>query len=77
MVESVIRDQKRLLPVCARSQGEYGIEDVYVGVPAILGHRGVESIVEIGLNDEELADLRRSAEISRGNVETCNKLIEQ
>lgn len=55
MVESIIYDEKRVLPVCAYLQGEYGVNGYYVGVPVILGKNGVEKIIEIDLNDEEKA----------------------
>ena len=62
MVEAVAHDTERILPVCAWTQGEYGISDVYVGVPAKLGSGGVEEIVELDLNDDELRKLREAAE---------------
>ena len=62
MVEAIAKDTKVVLPVCAWTTGEYGINDVYVGVPAKLGRRGVEEIVELDLNDDELAKLRQAAE---------------
>lgn len=55
MVEAVLRDQKRLLPVCALLNGQFGVNGYYVGVPCILGRRGVEQIVEFELDDEEQA----------------------
>jgi malate dehydrogenase len=62
MVRAIVHDEKQLLPVCAWTSGEYGISDVYVGVPARLGAKGVEEIVELDLNDDELAKLRAAAE---------------
>ena len=62
MVGAIVRDTHETLPVCAWTRGEYGISDVYVGVPARLGARGVEEIVELDLNDEELTGLREAAE---------------
>ena len=62
MVEAIARDAKDVLPVCAWTTGEYGISDVYVGVPARLGSKGVEEIVELDLNEDELARLRAAAE---------------
>ena len=59
---SVAGDTKELLPVCAWCTGEYGISDVYVGVPVRLGRNGVEEIVELALSDEELEQLRAAAE---------------
>jgi malate dehydrogenase len=61
MVDSIILDQKRVLPCAALCQGEYGINDVFVGVPIRLGSEGLEEIVEIELSDDEKAQLERSA----------------
>ena len=55
MVDAIARDANEVLPVCAWTTGEYGISDVYVGVPARLGSKGVEEIVELDLNEDELA----------------------
>ena len=63
-----------LLPVCAWATGEYGIKDVYVGVPAKLGRRGIEEIVELDLNDDELAKLRQAAEGIRTKCQDLAKL---
>jgi len=62
MVRAIAEDAHEVLPVCAWTTGEYGISDVYVGVPARLGTPGVEEIVELELNDQELASLRNAAE---------------
>jgi malate dehydrogenase len=62
MVNAIAGDTKEILPTCAWCAGEYGISDVYVGVPARLGRAGVEEIVELDLNDEELMALRGAAE---------------
>jgi malate dehydrogenase len=62
MVEAIVRDTKQVFPVCAWTTGAYGIDDVYVGVPARLGRGGVEEIVELDLDDLELARLREAAE---------------
>ncbi len=53
MVEAIVRDQKRIFPVCAWLQGEYGLKDVYLGVPVKLGKNGIEQIIELQLNDAE------------------------
>ncbi len=63
MIEAILRDSKRMLPAAACLQGEYGIEGVHIGVPVILGAKGVERVCEVSLSDEELAALRRAAEI--------------
>jgi malate dehydrogenase len=62
MVQAIVRDTKETLPVCAWTTGQYGISDVYVGVPAALGRAGVEEIVELDLTDDELRRLREAAE---------------
>jgi len=62
MVEAIVKDKKRLLPAAAYLEGEYGLRDVYVGVPILLGAAGVEKIIEVELTAEEQAALKRSAE---------------
>jgi malate dehydrogenase len=62
MVNAIAGDTMEVLPVCAWCTGQYGIEGVYVGVPARLGRAGVEGIVELELSDDELAALREAAE---------------
>ncbi len=68
MVEAVLKDKKRLLPCAAYLRGEYGLKDVYVGVPVVLGSRGVEKIIEIDLTGDEKKALLDSAEKVRSNV---------
>jgi malate dehydrogenase len=65
MVEAVLRDKKKILPCAAYLQGEYGLRDVYLGVPVKLGRGGVEQIVEITLTPEEKEALERSAQAVR------------
>jgi malate dehydrogenase len=74
MVRAIARDTKDVLPICAWATGQYGIEDVYVGLPVRLGAKGVEEIVELDLNDEELAKLRAAAEGIRAKCEDLAKL---
>lgn len=62
MVEAIVDDQKRILPVCAKLNGEYGLKDVYLGVPVKLGKDGIEEIIQINLNKEEKKLLDESAE---------------
>ncbi|MDX5422832.1 MAG: malate dehydrogenase [Hymenobacteraceae bacterium] len=64
MVEAIVRDQRRVFPVCVKLEGEYGIDGVYLGVPVILGKNGIEKIIELQLNDEE----KQLLETSRGHV---------
>src|SRR6478672_1364322 len=65
MVDAVLRDKKKILPCAAYLQGEYGMRDVYLGVPVKLGAGGVEQIVEIELTPEEKASLQKSADAVR------------
>ncbi len=69
MVEAILFDKKEILPCTAYLQGQYGINDVYVGVPVKLGSNGVEEIVELNLNGDELNALRKSAEAVQELVE--------
>jgi malate dehydrogenase len=62
MVGAIAGDTGEVLPVCAWATGQYGINDVYVGVPAKLGRGGVEQIVELDLTEDELSALRAAAE---------------
>jgi len=61
MVAAILRDKKKILPCCVYLQGEYGINDLYVGVPVKLGREGMEDIIEISLSKEEEAQLQNSA----------------
>jgi malate dehydrogenase len=62
MVEAIVRDQRRVFPVCALVNGQYGLDNLYIGVPVILGKNGIEKIIELDLNEEEKALLNASAE---------------
>lgn len=61
MVEAIVRDQKRIFPCCAWLTGEYGLSNIYLGVPVKLGKNGIEEIVELKLNDQEMNLLKESA----------------
>jgi malate dehydrogenase len=74
MVDSILLDQKRVLPCAARCDGEYGIDRLFVGVPVKLGRDGVEEIIEIELSDEEKADLQKSAGAVRELVDVMAAL---
>jgi len=74
MVDSILLDQKRVLPCTALCQGEFGVHDLFVGVPVKLGNSGVEEIVELELSDEEREQLRRSAEAVRELVDAMARL---
>jgi len=74
MVNAIAGDTKEVLPVCAWCTGQYGISDVYVGVPARLGRGGVEEIVELELNDQEVSALRQAADGIRAKCADLSKL---
>jgi len=61
MIESIVKDKKRVLPCAAYLDGEYGLKDVFVGVPVKIGDDGVESVIELKLTDEEMDNLKKSA----------------
>jgi len=60
MAEAIVRDQRRVFPACIKLEGEYGIDNCYLGCPVILGKNGVEEIIELKLNDDEMALLKNS-----------------
>lgn len=74
MVEAIVRDQKRVFPVCAWLQGEYGLSDIYLGVPVKLGKNGIEKIIELQLNDEEKALLDTSAKAVREVMDVLDNM---
>jgi malate dehydrogenase len=61
MVEAIVRDQKRVFPVCAWLTGEYGLKNIYMGVPVKLGKNGIEEIIELKLNAQEMELVNGSA----------------
>jgi len=75
MVEAVVRDSGELMPVCAWVEGQYGVRDVYLGVPARIGAGGVKEIVELPLADDELAALRAAADAVRAKQSDVDKLV--
>jgi malate dehydrogenase len=74
MAESYLKDQKRILPCAAYLNGPYGMKDLYVGVPTVIGEKGVERIVELELTAEEKAALAKSADSVKGLIDACKKL---
>jgi malate dehydrogenase len=74
MAESYLLDKKRVLPCAAWLNGEYGIKDLYVGVPVVIGAKGVERIVEIELNGGERTMFEKSAASVQGLVDACKKI---
>jgi malate dehydrogenase len=74
MAESYLKDQKRILPCATYVDGAYGIKDLYVGLPVVIGEKGVERVVELELTAEEKAGLHKSADAVKGLIEACKKL---
>ena len=74
MAEAIIKDKKKILPCAAYLTGEYGINDLFMGVPVKLGRGGIEQVIEITLRPEEDAALKKSAEAVKGLVEAMKKL---
>jgi malate dehydrogenase len=68
MIEAILKDKKRILPCAAYLEGEYGLKDIYMGVPVKLGAGGVEQVIEIELTAEEKSALDRSAEDIHQNI---------
>lgn len=60
MAEAIVKDQKRVFPVCVKLEGEYGIDDCYLGVPVVLGKNGIEKVIELKLNEDEKSLLEES-----------------
>ncbi len=73
MVVSILRDEQRIFPCCVRLNGEYGMKDVYLGVPVKLGRNGIEKIFELDLNDQEMELLRNS----EGHVRSVMKVFDE
>ncbi len=74
MVEAIVRDQKRIFPVCAWLQGEYGMSNIYLGVPVVLGKNGIERIIELDLNEDEKALLAESADAVRNVMSVLDNM---
>jgi malate dehydrogenase len=74
MVEAIVDDQKRIFPVCAYLDGEYGLNDVYLGVPVKLGKHGIEEIIEIDLNDAEKKLLQTSSDSVKSVMKVLDDL---
>lgn len=68
MVEAILKDKKLIRPCSAYLEGEYGLSDMYFGVPVVLGRNGVERIIEVALNDAEKAMLKKSADLVRSTM---------
>jgi len=74
MVEAIVRDQKRIFPCCCWLQGEYGLKDIYLGVPVKLGKNGIEEIIELHLNESEKELLQESAKAVKEVMDVLDKM---
>jgi malate dehydrogenase len=74
MATSFLKDKKRVLPAAAYLQGQYGQNDLYVGVPVVIGAGGVERVIQFELNDEEQAMLAKSVASVQGLIEACKQI---
>jgi len=74
MVEAIVKDSKRILPCAAYVNGQYGLKDLFIGVPVRLGRQGVEEIIEVELNDEERKLLEASAEHVRKGIQDLERV---
>ncbi len=74
MVEAILKNQKRIFPVCAMLDGEYGMKNIALGVPVKLGKNGIEEIIELQLNDSEKALLEESAGHVRGVMQVLDDM---
>ena len=73
MVEAILKNQRRVFPVCIKLDGEYGIDDCYLGVPVILGKNGIEKVIELDLNAEE----KQLLDTSRGHVKEVMQVLDR
>ena len=74
MAESYLNDQRRILPIAAHLTGQYGVKDMYVGVPAVIGANGVEKVVEIAFDAAETEMFKKSVAAVQGLIEACKKI---
>ena len=75
MVESILLNQSRLLPCCVYLHGEYGVQDIFLGVPCRLGYQGVEQVVELELSDTERAAFMESGKLVAQNIEEARAIL--
>ncbi|MEF2546852.1 malate dehydrogenase [Aurantimonas sp. E1-2-R+4] len=74
MAESYLKDKKRVLPCAANLKGEYGLKDMYVGVPCVIGADGIERVIEIDLTSDEKAQFEKSVAAVKGLMEACAEI---
>ena len=75
MIEAIVCDQKRVFPVCAFLDGEYGLHDIFIGVPVILGAGGVEKVIELELDDDDAVRFYESEKVVRADVEAMKRAM--
>lgn len=75
MAEAIMKDKKRIIPAIAYLEGEYGYQDIYLGVPTVLGGNGIESVIELPLTEDEQKALNRSADSVKAVLAICEKQI--
>ncbi len=74
MAEAYLKDKKRVVPCAAYLDGQYGVKDMYVGVPTVIGEGGIERVVEIEMNADEKAQFQKSVDSVQGLVDACKKI---
>jgi malate dehydrogenase len=74
MAESYLKDKKRVLPCAAHLSGQYGVKDMFVGVPIVIGAKGVERIVEVEFSGDEKAMFEKSVASVQGLVDACKQI---
>ena len=75
MAESYLKDKKRVLPCAACLKGEYGVKDRYIGVPVVIGAKGIERIIEVGLGKPERQMFEKSVAAVDGLIEACMRIF--
>lgn len=74
MVEAIIKDEQRIFPCCVRLEGEYGMENIFLGIPVKLGRNGIEQKMELNLNEAEMKLLQESAEHVKSVMDVYDKM---
>jgi malate dehydrogenase len=77
MAEAIIYDKRKIMPVCAKLEGEYGVKGMFVGVPAILGKNGMEKIIELDLTPQEKEAFARSAGVVRKTCDEADEMLKK
>ena len=75
MAEAYLKDKKRVLPCAAYLKGEYGVKDMYVGVPTVIGSKGIERIIEIDMNRGEQQMFEASVSAVKGLCDACKQIV--